>query len=207
MTLVYNIGYHLSKLVAATLFRYRVIHPERMIEHGGLILAVNHTSYFDPPLAGICSQRAVYYLARETLLQWPILGPLFPDMNVIPVDRDGADRTALKTIVRKIRQGNGVVLFPEGTRSKNGTLQAARPGLGLIIAKTLCPVLPMRIFGAAHAFPRGAKFPRPVRIVTVIGNPLYFSEADIHPSSKETYSRLSQRVMDAIGALELKEKP
>jgi len=207
MTLVYNIGYHLSKLAAATLFRYRVIHPERMIEEGGLILAVNHSSYFDPPLAGICSRRDVYYLARKTILQWPILGPLFPDMNVIPVDRDGADRTALKTIVRKIREGNGVVLFPEGTRSKNGSLQAARPGLGLIIAKTLCPVLPMRIFGAANAFPRDAKIPRPVRIITVIGNPLYFSEADTLPASKETYLQISQRVMDAIGALQYEKNP
>lgn len=206
MTLIYNIGYHLSKLLATTLFRYRVIHPERMIEDGGLILAVNHSSYFDPPLAGICSRRDVYYLARKTLLEWPVLGRWFPDMNVIPVDRDGADRTALKAIVRKIHEGNGVVLFPEGTRSRDGSLQEARPGLGLIIAKTLCPVLPMRIFGAIDAFPRDAKIPRPTQITTVIGEPLHFSKEDTVPSSKETYLRISQRVMDAIGALQLDEK-
>lgn len=205
MTFVYNIGYHLSKLIAATLFRYRVVHPERMIEEGGLILAVNHSSYFDPPLAGICSRRDVYFLARRTLLQWPILGPLFPDMNVIPVDRDGTDRSALKTIVRKIREGNGVVLFPEGTRSKNGDLQPAQPGLGLIIAKTLCPVLPLRIFGAGDAFPRGAKLPRPVRITTLIGQPLHFSEEETLPATRDTYLQLSQRVMNAIGALRLDE--
>jgi 1-acyl-sn-glycerol-3-phosphate acyltransferase len=205
MTFVYNIGYHLSKLIAKTFFRYRVIHPERMIENGGLILAVNHTSYFDPPLAGICSQRDVYYLARKTLLKWPILGPLFPDMNVIPVDRDGTDRSALKTIVHKIREGNGVVLFPEGTRSRSGDLQPAQPGLGLIIAKTLCPVLPLRIFGAGDAYPRGAKFPRPVSITTVIGKPLYFSKEETLPSNRETYLRLSQKVMDAIGILRLDE--
>ncbi len=203
MTLVYNIGYHLSKLIAATLFRYHVVHPERMIETGGLILAVNHTSYFDPPLAGICSQRDVYFLARKNLLKWPLLGPLFPDMNVIPVDRGGADMTALKTIIRKIREGNGVLLFPEGTRSKTGDLQSAQPGLGLIIAKTLCPVLPMRIFGASNAFPRGARLPRPTRITTVIGEPLHFTEEETLPASKETYSRISQRVMDAIGALRM----
>lgn len=206
MTLVYNFGYHLCKLIAATLFRYRVLHPERMIEQGGLILAVNHSSYLDPPLAGICSKRDVYYLARRTLLDWPILGPLFPDMNVIPVDRDGTDRSALKTIIRKIQEGNGVVLFPEGTRSQSGELQPAQPGLGLIIAKTLCPVLPLRIFGANKAFPRGAKWPHPTRITTVIGEPLYFSKEDTLPSSRETYLHLSQRVMNAISALELDEE-
>ncbi len=57
MTLVYCIFYNLAKLLAKTLFRMRVVHPERMIEEGPLILAVNHSSYFDPPLAGICSKR------------------------------------------------------------------------------------------------------------------------------------------------------
>ncbi len=85
MSLVYNIFYTLSKLLAKIFFNRRIVHPERMIEEGPLILAVNHSSYFDPPLAGTCSKRAVYYLARKSLMDWPILGPLFPQMNVIPV--------------------------------------------------------------------------------------------------------------------------
>jgi 1-acyl-sn-glycerol-3-phosphate acyltransferase len=78
MTLVYNVFYTLAKWIAALLFSFRVVHPERLPEEGSLILAVNHQSYFDPPLAGICSHRGVHYLARKSLLDWPILGPLFP---------------------------------------------------------------------------------------------------------------------------------
>lgn len=202
MTLIYNIFYTLARWLARGLFSLRVVHPERMIESGPLVLAVNHSSYFDPPLAGICSHRGVYYLARKTLLQWPFFGPLFPRMNVIPVERDGNDMSALREVIKKIREGNGVVLFPEGTRSRNGNLQPARAGIGLIIAKTRAPVVPMRIFGAYDAFPKGAKGLHLVPITIVIGRPLHFSQADIEPATRETYQRLSDRVMEAIAALE-----
>jgi len=201
MTLVYCIFYNLAKLLAKTLFRMRVVHPERMIEEGPLILAVNHSSYFDPPLAGICSKRAVYYLARKSLLKWPFFGPLFPDMNVIPVERDGNDMSALREVIKKVKEGNGIVLFPEGTRSKDGNLQKAKAGIGLVIAKTKAPVLPMRIFGAYEAFPKGTKRMRFTKITVVIGEPIYFTKEELSDNSRETYQRLSDRVMEGISVL------
>ena len=201
MTLTYNIFYNLAKLLARVFFRMRVVHPERMVESGPLILAVNHTSYFDPPLAGICSRRGVYYLARKTLLQWPFFGPLFPAMNVIPVERDGNDMSALREVIKKIKEGNGVVLFPEGTRSKDGNIQPARAGIGFVIAKTGAPVLPMRIFGAYDAFPKNSKRLHFTQITVVIGEPLVFSPNDLASATRETYQALSDRVMKAIAAL------
>jgi 1-acyl-sn-glycerol-3-phosphate acyltransferase len=201
MSIIYNIFYNLAKFIAWCFFSMRIIHPERMIDDGPLILAVNHSSYFDPPLAGICSHRAVYYLARKNLLEWPLLGPLFPAMNVIPVERGGNDMSALREVVKKIREGNGVVLFPEGTRSRDGNLQPARAGIGLIISKTLAPVLPMRIFGAYHAFPKGSRALRLTKITVVVGEPLYFTREEVLPASRETYQRLGDRVMEAIAAL------
>lgn len=203
MTLVYNIFYNLAKLLAVLFFRYRVVHPERMVEEGPLILAVNHSSYFDPPLAGIASHRGVFYLARKTLLKWPFFGPLFPAMNVIPVERDGNDMSALREVIKKIKEGNGVVLFPEGTRSRDGQLQKARAGIGLVIAKTGAPVLPMRIFGAYEAFPRGAKALRLTQISVVLGEPIRFSKEELSNTSRDNYQHLSDRVMEAISALEL----
>ncbi len=203
MTLVYNIFYSLAKLIARFVFSLRVIHPERMIEEGPLILAVNHSSYFDPPLAGICSRRGVYYLARKTLLKWPFFGPLFPAMNVIPVERDGNDMSALREVIKKVREGNGIVLFPEGTRSRDGNLQAARAGIGLIIAKTRAPVLPMRIFGAYEALPKGSKRLHFTQVTVVIGNPIHFTPEEVEPASRETYQRLSDRVMAAISELRI----
>lgn len=203
MTIVYNIFYNLAKLLARMMFSMRVIHQERMVESGPLLIAVNHSSFFDPPLAGICSKRGVYYLARKTLLKWPFFGPLFPAMNVIPVERDGNDMSALREVIKKVKDGNAVLLFPEGTRSVDGNLQPARAGIGLVIAKTGAPVLPMRIFGAYEAFPKNARRFQLSQITVVIGEPIYFSEEEISHTSRETYQVLSNRVMEAIGALKL----
>lgn len=203
MTIVYNIFYNLAKLLARMMFSMRVIHQERMVESGPLLIAVNHSSFFDPPLAGICSKRGVYYLARKTLLKWPFFGPLFPAMNVIPVERDGNDMSALREVIKKVKDGNAVLLFPEGTRSVDGNLQSARAGIGLVIAKTGAPVLPMRIFGAYEAFPKNARRFQLSQITVVIGEPIYFSEEEISHTSRETYQVLSNRVMEAIGALKL----
>src|SRR4028119_86254 len=113
---VYWVGYHLSKILARTFFSFRVINRERIIEEGGVILAMNHQSYLDPPLAGIACRREIYYLARKTLLDWPILGPLFPKLNVIPVNQERADMSALKAVIKLVRAGHSTVIFPEGSR-------------------------------------------------------------------------------------------
>jgi 1-acyl-sn-glycerol-3-phosphate acyltransferase len=202
MGLVYFTGYWISKIAAKSLFRYRAYGRENIVENGPAILAMNHESYLDPPLAGICCKREIYYLARKTLLQWPILGPLFPKMNVIPVDQERADSAALKAVIRLLRAGHSTVIFPEGSRTPDGKLLPAQPGLGLIIAKTLAPVVPMRIFGAHAAFPRGGK-PRIFRKITIsIGEPMRFTESDLSPGGRELYQRLSERVMERIAAIE-----
>src|SRR5213080_3208986 len=204
MNFYYWVGYHLSRLTGRLLFRFRVIHRERMIQSGPAILAMNHQSYLDPPLAGTTCDRAIYFLARRTLLNVPLLGRLLPKLNVIPVDQEGVDRSAIKALIRVLKAGNAALVFPEGSRTLDGNLQPAEPGLGLVIAKTLAPVVPMRIFGAHEALPRGGGGLHFVPITIVIGEPIFFTAADVGPPGKNLYRRLSQRVMDAIAALELK---
>ena len=174
-----------------------------MLQSGPVILAMNHQSYLDPPLAGVTSDRAVYFLARRTLLDVPLLGWLLPKLNVIPVNQEGIDRSALKSLIRVLKGGNAALVFPEGSRTVDGGLQPAEPGLGLVIAKTLAPVVPMRIFGAHEALPRGGGGLHFVPITIVIGEPIFFTAADLNPPGKDLYKRLSQRVMDAIAALRL----
>jgi 1-acyl-sn-glycerol-3-phosphate acyltransferase len=200
----YWVGYHLSKLLARIFFRLRVVHRERMINHGPVILASNHQSFLDPPLVGSVSDRGVYFLARKSLLDGWFFGWILPKLNVIPVDSEtGRDRTALKALIRILRAGQGTVVFPEGQRTPDGKLQAALPGLGLVIAKTLAPVVPMRVFGAFAAWPIQQKWPRPGRVTIVVGEPIRFTAEDLESGGKEVYQRLSQRVMDAIAALSL----
>jgi 1-acyl-sn-glycerol-3-phosphate acyltransferase len=197
----YQIGYNLSRFLARTLFDFRVLHPERMIEEGGAILAMNHQSYLDPPLAGIACRREIYFLARKSLLGWPIIGALLPKVNVIPVDQERADSAALKAVIKVVRDGHCTIIFPEGTRTHDGELGSAQPGLGFVVARTLAPVVPMRIFGAREAFPRGGRPRIFTPICVVIGEPVRFTTDDCERAGRDTYQQISDRVMERIAAL------
>lgn len=199
MTFWYLLGYSLSKSIAKTFFSYRVIGAENIIEDGPCIIAANHCSFLDPPLVGVACRRAVHYLARKTLLDWPVLGPIFPQLNVIPVDQQNADRSALMGAIRVVRDGGAVLIFPEGTRSPDGSLQSAQPGIGMIAAKTGAPVLPARITGSFEAFPR-SDTGRGLRLHPVnvsFGPPLRFEQG----SRREDYQKIGDAVMRAITAL------
>ncbi len=203
MNVYYWIGYNLSRLVGRLCFRLRIMHRERMIQTGPVILAMNHQSYLDPPLAGIACDRAIYFLARRTLMDLPLLGWLLPKLNVIPVNQEGIDRSALKALIRVLKSGNATLVFPEGARTLDGNVQPAQPGVGLVIAKTLAPVVPMRIFGAHQALPRGGGGLHFVPITIVVGEPIFFTPVELESPAKNRYEQISQRVMDSIAALRM----
>jgi 1-acyl-sn-glycerol-3-phosphate acyltransferase len=198
MTFWYLLGYSLSKAIAKSFFHYRVIGAENMIEEGPCIIAANHCSYLDPPLVGVAFRRGIHYLARKSLLDWPVLGPIFPQLNVIPVDQKNADRSALMGAIRVVREGGAVLIFPEGTRSPDGRLQAGQPGIGMIAAKTGAPVLPVRISGSYEAFPRGGGTGgvRSVPITVSFGPAIRFGVA----LKRDSYRENSDRIRDAIAA-------
>src|SRR3954467_3310309 len=116
MNFYYCVGYHLSRLAGRWFFRLRVIHRERMIQSGPVILAMNHQSYFDPPLAGNASDRAIFFLARKTLLDHWFWGWLLPNLNVFPVEQEGSDPTPLKALFLILRPEKATLVFPEGAR-------------------------------------------------------------------------------------------
>lgn len=202
MALTYQVAKALSTVVLRTVFRLRVYGKEHVPSSGGCIIAMNHQSFLDPPLVGISAPREIFYLARKTLLEWPVLGPLFPKLNVIPVDQDRADMSALKTVIKRVKAGECTVIFPEGTRTHDGNLGAAQPGLGLILAKTRCTVIPARIFGADEAFPRKGR-PHPfTRITMKFEAPVDFTDADFAGEGRELYQALSERVLARISQIE-----
>ena len=202
MTPIYRLGYTISKVVAKLGFRLRSYGRENLIEDGPAILASNHASYLDPPLVGVCCRKDVYFLARKSLFERPVIGPLIAQLNTVPVDRDRGDVGAVRAMIKLLKSGNRVLVFPEGTRSKDGNLQPARAGVGLLIAKSLAPVVPVRVFGSYAALPRsgGVRF---VPITVVIGKPLFFTKQDLGTDERAAYQVLSDRVMAAIAALEM----
>jgi 1-acyl-sn-glycerol-3-phosphate acyltransferase len=208
MNLSYLISWYLFRALYATMFRWRVVHPEYVPETGPVILASNHASYLDPPLVCAGIRRPVCTLARESLFRNPISGAILRSWSVLPVDRDGGSAKGLRVIMDRLRQGSAILLFPEGTRTYDGNLQPARAGLGLIIIKSDAPVVPVRLVGTYEAFGRHRRFPRPHRIALIYGPPIDFdalrAEAKTAPKPrlKEIYQEASDRVMAAIAALE-----
>src|SRR2546427_11432483 len=110
---------------------------------------MNHQSFFDPPLAGNACDRLLFFLAKKSLMNVPVLGWLLPKLNVIPVNLEGG-RSALKALIRILGAGECALVFPEGSRTPDGNLQPAAAGLGLLIAKRPAPGGAVRNFGAFH---------------------------------------------------------
>lgn len=207
-----NLSYHLGWLAFRAIFRFyfgwRVYGAERVPVTGPVVLAANHASYIDPPLIGAALPRQVHFLARNTLFTQPVLGTLLRSWEVVPVDREGAGASGLKAILDRLRRGGAILLFPEGTRSADGELQAARAGIGLAILKSSCPVVPVRVFGTFDAYGRHLRLPRPYRVTVKFGCPLDYSAARAEALScsksrlKAIYQETADEVMAAIHRLQ-----
>ena len=187
---------------------WRVCNPERVPLSGPVILASNHASFLDPPLVGAGLHRAINYLARESLFRFPFVGWLLRRWNSVPVDREGGGAKGLKAILDRLLAGGAIILFPEGTRSRDGRLQPARSGIGLTVIKSKAPVVPVRVFGTFEAFGRHLKWPRPHRVTVKYGQPMWFetlrAEAQVCSKArlKEIYQEVADQIMAAIAKLE-----
>jgi 1-acyl-sn-glycerol-3-phosphate acyltransferase len=208
MKLSYRIGWSLCWFSFATYFRWRVYHPERVPLTGPVILAANHASFLDPPLVGAGVKREINYLARESLFRSSVAGAILRAINCVPVDRDGGGASGLRAILDRLLAGGGIVLFPEGTRTRDGKLQPARSGVGLTVIKSTAPVVPVRVFGTFEAYGRHLKFPRPRSVAVKYGQPMFFeierAEAKTcsKPRLKEVYQQVANEIMEAIAKLE-----
>src|SRR6185369_8814115 len=164
-------------------------------------LASNHASILDPPLIGSGIHRGINYLARETLFEKPIVGWVLRKWNSVPVDRDGAGAAGLRAIMDRLLAGGGIILFPEGTRTRDGNLQPARAGIGLTVIKSNAPVVPVRVFGTFKAFGRHARFPHPCsRIAVKYGQPMLFKELreEAKTCSKPRLKEIYQQVANEL---------
>jgi len=204
MKTVYWLGHSLFRCVAEAFFKYRVIGKEKLEDEGGVLVASNHESYLDPPLVGIAYNSAVYYLARKTLFRG--LGAwLYPRWNAVPVDQDRPDMSSLKKIIKILRGGERVVVFPEGARTEDGELQPGEAGVGLIVAKSKVRVQPVRIFGAREALPRGSGRLKVHPITIVVGDIMEFSPEELSVKGRDGYQKISDKIMEEIAALKLPE--
>jgi 1-acyl-sn-glycerol-3-phosphate acyltransferase len=211
MNPVYFLGWCFFRALYKFYFGCRYYDAERVPKDGPVILAANHASYIDPPLVGSGLRRGINYLAREDLFRFPVVGWVLRQWNSVPVDRDGGGAAGLRAILDRLLAGGAIILFPEGTRSRDGRLQPARSGVGLTVIKSNAPVVPVRVFGTFEAYGRHLRFPRPRRVAVKYGVPMQFeqlrAEAKVcaKPRLKQIYQQVADELMAAIALLEAHE--
>ena len=208
MNPVYFLGWSFFRALYKFYFGWRVYNPERVPLKGPVILASNHASFIDPPLVGAGLKRGINYLARESLFRFPVLGWVLHRWQAVPVDREGGGAKGLKAILERLLAGGAIILFPEGTRTRDGKLQPARSGIGLTVIKSSAPVVPVRVFGTFEAYNRHMRFPRPChRVIVKYGRPMHFEKLRAEaatcskPRLKEIYQQVADEIMQAIAAL------
>jgi 1-acyl-sn-glycerol-3-phosphate acyltransferase len=190
MDFLYGISHYLALSAYDVCFRGEVTGLGNIPRHGAFIIACNHASHLDPPIVGSLVPRQVAFFARKTLWKPGLAQWWLDGVGTIPVDRDGgSDVAAIKRVLQTLQAGKALILFPEGTRSPDGNLQTAKPGVGLIACRTQAPVLPVRIFNSHRG-----------RVLTP-------AEYDPPGAGKDRYQRVSERIMAAIAALDEPRAP
>ncbi len=161
-------------LIIKALVRVSVTGQENVPKTGGFILAPGaHRSILDTPLASLASPRVLRYMGAETYFNIPVLGSCLRAMGGFPVERAATDRMALRLSEEVLRNGEPLVVFPEGTRQEGPIVQPLKEGAAFLACRASVPIVPVGIGGAERAMPKGARYVRPSKVVMIVGEPIY----------------------------------
>ena len=176
--LFYEVMRSLIQIIAMVLLGLRWRGTANLPRAGGVLIVANHQSYLDPPLIGsVLGARHFDFLARAGLFEIRWLRPLITTLHAVPVKENGGDPASIKEILRRLEKGRIVLVFPEGSRTHDGSIGEFKRGVALILRKSECPVLPVAIAGAYESWPRGGT-PRLFRgpVVVQVGRPIRHDE-------------------------------
>ena len=196
--------YAILKVPAVALMRWwfglRVTGAEHVPPEGPTLIVSNHQSVLDPPIIGGAAPRQIYFMAKAELFRIPLFGRLIKALNARPVRREGSDPRALKEAARLLDEGKALLVFPEGTRSLDGSLAEAKPGVGMLAVMSGAPVVPAYVSGTLEALPKGAARPRRSQVSVRFGPALHFKVLS-GEGRKDRYREAAHEMMRAIAYL------
>jgi 1-acyl-sn-glycerol-3-phosphate acyltransferase len=182
-------------------FRVRVRHAERVPVSGAFLLCPNHSSYADSVLMGAFSLRILRAMMLKSFYDRFPIGLITGSWGTFPVKDGGVTRETMRLAEEVLRGGHGLLIFPEGGRSRDGKLMPGRPGAMLLAMKMRAPVVPVAIQGVFEAYPPGRSFPRPGRVTLVFGEPITEHLGLAYPADKGKLPELTDLLMDRIRRL------
>jgi 1-acyl-sn-glycerol-3-phosphate acyltransferase len=184
-------------IAACLMFKIRTFGGSRLPREGGALLASNHQSHLDPPLIGQAVPRRINYLARKTLFKFFLFRWLIQSLDAIPIDRGGSGIGGIKETMRRLKRGEQVLMFPEGTRTPDGDMRPLKPGFCAMVRRSKVPIIPIAIDGSFQAWPRSSKFPQRGVIHIHIGEPIAADlQADL--SDDQLVTLVQQRIADCL---------
>jgi 1-acyl-sn-glycerol-3-phosphate acyltransferase len=201
----YKLLRRLAQLVAVTAYRVRHSGTENIPRTGPVLVVSNHQSHFDPPLVGIGCPRRMNYLARDTLFGFPPFRWLIHSLDAIPIDREGLGLSGFKEALRRLKRGEMVLVFPEGTRSRDGAVGPFRPGFTALASRSGAAILPVGIDGAFQAWPRWRKLPGSGTIRVHYGLPIMPEEIRGR-DDRELIAEVRKRVCQCHEAVRMKDE-
>jgi 1-acyl-sn-glycerol-3-phosphate acyltransferase len=175
-------------------FRLRRLGTEH-IPDGGVILASNHRSFLDPFAIGCCLGRPIYFVAKQELFKNPLMGWILNCLGAFPIKRGASDDESMATALALLERGQAVVIFPEGTRIRTGSLAAPKRGVGRLALQSGKPVVPIAVTNSEHAR-HGARI-RPVRVHLRCGPALTFPRVD--DPSPFLAGEVTERIWPCVG--------
>jgi 1-acyl-sn-glycerol-3-phosphate acyltransferase len=194
--------YYLCKFLSFVFIKFFYGHRVYGQEHippGGAVVAANHTSFIDPPLVGSSCRGSLHYLARGSLFNAPVIGWLIRQLHTHPVEKGAGNLQTIKLTLDLLQQGHKVLLFPEGSRSVDGTLQPGNLGIGLIVQRARCPVIPVYIHGTFAIWNKERKFPKlRGHTACIFGSPIPYEE---HEQKKVGQEKIVSKIMERIAGL------
>ncbi|HEY3347446.1 MAG TPA: lysophospholipid acyltransferase family protein [Nitrospirota bacterium] len=201
---MYPVRYEIGKLFFTTWFKlsfqFKVYGHENVPKEGGAIVAFNHGSFFDPPIAGCSLKRRINFVARQDLFDKAWKRFFLEGLKAFPINRDRLDKAGLKKILDFLKNGELVGLFPEGTRSPDGELLPGKPGIGMIVSMAKVPVVPAYIKGSYKTLGKEHKKLKTTPISVYFGKPVTFDKIE-GESSAERYQRVGDTIMAEIAKL------
>ncbi|MCK4223797.1 MAG: 1-acyl-sn-glycerol-3-phosphate acyltransferase [candidate division Zixibacteria bacterium] len=189
------------KLILKIFWRFKKIGAEHIPKSGGVIIASNHVAYVDPPFLGAVTPRELFYLAKAELFSNALFGWLLDKCNAIPIARGAFDRRAIFRAVELLREGKALLLFPEGTRGRDGKFLEPKLGVGKIALEAGVPIVPTYIHNSGNLF---SSFLKRKRLIIGFDSPIRKSWLDKFPKDRKGYRSIGQEIMKRIGRI--KEK-
>ncbi len=170
------------------------------------MLVANHQSYLDPMVAGLAINRECHFIARDSLFYNPYFGRLITYCNAFPVRRGEADVQAVKELLRRLRDGKLVMIFPEGTRSRDGSITRINPNSLSVAVRARVPIVPALIDGTFRAMGRGAVLPRVYPVNVIYSEPISAENAATWPVEKTAELVMRRMHESMIRSAELRKQ-